>query len=224
MAGSKASSSAAVSACRHVSAAISATVQLSRVPFQFGLFPSDATANNAASTTRLRRGFRQQFFDDLFDMAGFQADTADDAFAVNNRIGGIVMHGPFLLGFQFGIAGSGVLDAVLLGVGHKFFLTNTVGADADDDQSLVLVFFQEFVVVGNGPHAGPTPGGVKVNDNDFALDVIGGNAAVDPIADVKGGHGFAFQGGVGGAIAGLGVPGPTVGKFARPNGQSAQNE
>ena len=106
------------------------------------------------------RGFRQQFLDDGFDVIWLQADNADDPFAVNHGVGRIIVHGPRFLGFQFGIAGGRILDAMFLGVGCKLFLTMTGGADTDDDQSFILVFFEEFGVVGNGPHAGPAPGGV----------------------------------------------------------------
>ena len=107
-----------------------------------------------------RRGFRQQFLDDGFHMLRLQADRADNAFAVNNGVGRIIVHCPRFLGFQFGIAGGWVFDAMLPGVGGKDFLSVLAGADTDDDQSFILVFFEEFGVVGNGPHAGAAPGGV----------------------------------------------------------------
>lgn len=68
--------------------------------------------------------------------------------------------------------------------------------------------------MGNGPHAGTAPGGVEIHHNDLALDVGGGDAAIDPVADVEGGHGFAFERGVPGSALRLVVPSPVVGKFA----------
>jgi hypothetical protein len=49
------------------------------------------------------------------------------------------------LGFQFGIAGRRVSNTILPGIGSKDFLSLITSADTDDDQSLLLVFFEEFV-------------------------------------------------------------------------------
>jgi hypothetical protein len=112
----------------------------------------------------------------------------------------------------------------LPGIGYKDVLSAVTGADTDDDQSLLLVFFEEFVVVRNGFHAWAAPGGVQIHNDNFAFDVGGSDAAIDPIFDVKRRHGLAFQGSVGGAGRRLVVPGPIIGKFAGGNRQHAGNE
>src|ERR1039457_2143924 len=83
-----------------------------------------------------RRRFRQQFLDDGFDVLRLQADRADNAFAVNDGVGGIIMHRPGVLGLKLRIAGDRVFNAVFLGVGGKIFLSALVSANADDHQTL----------------------------------------------------------------------------------------
>ena len=116
------------------------------------------------------------------------------------------------------------MDVMFFGVAGKTFLTVPVSADADDDKSLILVFFEKLIVVGNGSHARATPGGIKIHDDNFSLDVVGGDAAIDPIADMKGWHLFAFEGRMIGAVFRLVIPSPTFGKFARASDQSAESD
>src|ERR1035437_8316663 len=59
------------------------------------------TALPSAWFAASRRGFGQQFLTDSFDVLWLQADRADNAFAVNDSVGRIIVHGPRFLGFQF---------------------------------------------------------------------------------------------------------------------------
>src|SRR5688572_22172435 len=95
-----------------------------------------------------------------------QSDDADNPLAINNGVRGEVLGGPGILGFQIGIAGRRVLDAILPCIGSKDFLAPVTGADPNNDQSLLPVLFEEFVVVRNGFHAWAAPGGVQI-DNDY---------------------------------------------------------
>src|ERR1044071_8016557 len=78
--------------------------------------------------------------------------------------------------------------------------------------------------MGNGVHARAAPGGVKVHHDNFAFDVSRGNAAVDPIPDVKCRHGLAFESSMGGASLRVLVPSPTVGKFSGGGGQNVEDD
>ena len=111
---------------------------------------------------------------------------------------------------------------MFLGVAHKTFLSAIGGADADDDQAFVGIFLQQGVVVGNGSHARAAPRRIKIQDDDFAFHAGGRDAAIDPIGDAQRQHGFAFQGGVVGAVFRFVVPGPVVGKFAGENCERAK--
>ena len=159
-------------------------------------------------------GFVEQFLDDGFDVAGLEADDADDAFAVNDGVGRIVMHSPCVLRLKLRVARRRVFDAFVFDGLLHFFLATAMGANADDDESFIFVFSQQFIVVRDGGHAGSTPGGVEVHDDDFAFHIFWFDLAIDPAGEVERRHGFAFERGVLGASIGVLVPGPIVRKLA----------
>lgn len=118
---------------------------------------------------RSGRGFRQQLLDDSFNMPGLQADGADDAFAIHDRVGGIIMHLPGLGRSLFPIARDRILNALFPGVGRHFFLSPIRSTDANDEQALVFLSFEHFVVVGDGGHARAAPGCIEIHDDDLAF-------------------------------------------------------
>src|SRR6185436_17491486 len=74
--------------------------------------------------------FIEQLFDHLFHVLRLKADAADDAFAVNDGIRGIVMHSPCFFRFELWVAGGRILDSLVFGNLRHFLLATTAGANA----------------------------------------------------------------------------------------------
>src|SRR5256885_15335761 len=99
-----------------------------------------------------------------------------------------------------------------------------MSADANDEQTLVLIFFQQLIIVRNGSHTGPAPGGIKIHNNHFAFHFLWFHLAIDPAREVQCWHGFTLERGMLLANFRVLVPGPGIRKFSSATAQSNGEE